>query len=137
MLPLERAARVDVDGAGVSLTYDPYRHTGRTTRMVREAMMAAREGKTVVILAGNAGSAAHIRGLVGGEQGIRVLSNTERDDIDWHTETMRGLGQEGRLFIDHHARDEHLRIRYAREDRRRELEAKNIRERPTLWKKPE
>ncbi len=81
---------------------DNARATGRTTRMVEEAKRAAKAGKRVMILVGNAVETTRIRTLIGrGRLGIKVRLFSDCN-FDWRRFEHIGMRDDVEILMDHH-----------------------------------
>lgn len=79
------------------------RQTGRTTRMIQEAIAVASQGKTVVVLMKDEHQAKLWRSVAGGVQGIEIICMRLRmPEFDWKTLTFTaGPHIKKKLLIDH------------------------------------
>ena len=100
---------------------DGLRRTGRTTRMLREAIKQANNGTWVAIFADNDNQTKQllIKAIelvensdyefdkVGGDKiyigdGSLSILHTERDALDWHTLRSPGMHSSCKVFVDHY-----------------------------------
>lgn len=94
------------------------RRTGRTTRMLHEALDAAIHGQSVIVIAANARLARDMqhqlhtmaegyltRVSLGCIEfpGARILIQTPGKDFDWMTLRVRGMDRSMRVLVDHYA----------------------------------
>ena len=81
------------------------RQTGRTTRMVEEAIDLANKGRAVYILADNYNHAENIRELFGEDPetyGIKIETEGDLGNFDWQTLSLRGAHKNCIVLIDHY-----------------------------------
>lgn len=87
------------------------RQTGRTTRMLLDAVEASKSGKEVYVLISNHDFLQKIF-VLANEVGIkdyiknssikiRVISSNHNDDWDWDSYRLLGVGDETAVFVDH------------------------------------
>lgn len=88
---------------------DSLRKSGRTTAMLREAVMHAHKGKSVVVVASSIHQANEMvrSAVIGGMDeamnlGLRFVP-ADSPDIDWTTLRMRGVAPETVVLFDHFA----------------------------------
>lgn len=83
----------------------PYRRSGRTTRMLKEAMKLAQEGRAVYIVAHTSSQVKELENRLGpaGEQlGIKVDVPEFLGNLSWETLTLTGAHPNCVVLVDHH-----------------------------------
>lgn len=104
------------------MTDDPYRRTGRTTRMLEEAIRLWHSGQSVRIMVANTYEIQRMERQIyelayGARSVVQMLNSTNDpriiftpiDDRYFHLETMRYEGCNHHILIDHHALDTYHR----------------------------
>ena len=94
--------------------YQPARRSGRTTRMLTEALEAAMSGQAVYIIASHRHTQEYMRELLAemspaSDFGIKIEFPAP-SNFDWESLTLLGAHQNCRVLVDHLA----IEVKYAR-----------------------
>lgn len=88
------------------------RGTGRTERMLIDAIAAARDGHAVYIVAANAAQGADLRLRLlnrhAEDLGIKVEAAGTIGNLDWSTLRLQGAHPNTRVFVDHYTVEERI-----------------------------
>jgi K+-sensing histidine kinase KdpD len=94
------------------MTIDLKRQTGRTTRMLEEALRLAREGRHVYVVAVNQHQAHIIRADLAEGRGSITVGTPRELHLDWSTLEVdvggRGYSEPPIVLVDHYAIEYHL-----------------------------
>lgn len=93
--------------------YISARATGRTTKMLKDAVRLAQQGKAVYVIAADTNQRHHLEaalGVAGRELGIKVETPQTAGNFDWQTMSLRGAHQNCKVIADHYAIEAHFRL---------------------------
>ena len=79
------------------------RQTGRTTRMLEDAIKHSNEGKTVCVITANHRERERISELLKDHPEIKVDTPYSRMLFNWNTLTYEGMNSDDKFLIDHFA----------------------------------
>ena len=83
------------------------KRTGRTTRMLNEAIRLADEGRAVYVIAASHDHARRLSALLPEDCGVKVEPPDAKGNLDWQATRLQGGHPNCVVLVDHYAIEKH------------------------------